>query len=121
MSVAIGEKPTTEIENASTGDVISATKTHGTENFGVFGKPNAIVRPVRRNEISEEMSQVQLQLETMAEQQWQQQIQSQRHYHHQQQIRHNTENQIGNFNQELDFKLKTLQKNKKHSSKNVIF
>lgn len=117
MSIITKDKPATVIEN-------SATPTHGTENFGVFGKPNAIVRPVRRHETSEEMSQIQLQTETLAEQQWLQQYQSQQHqqhHQHQHQIQRHTENQIDYFNQELDFKLKTLQKYKNHSSKNVFF
>lgn len=85
--------------------------------FGGYGKPNAIVRPVRRNELNDEMIQSSLQpsqpLPTTT-----------------QMNNGNTRNDDPkkiqrdvefSFTKELDFKLKHLQRDKKASSKNVNF
>lgn len=73
------------------------------ESFGTFGKPNAIVRPVRRLESTEESITGQMTVGAIDAKE-----------------AVNTFNEMDSFTKQLDMKLKNLQPDKKNSSKNVI-
>lgn len=128
MSIMARDKPTAIIESSTIADAVSfTTPSYAAENFGVFGKPNAIVRPVRRNESIEEMppnhnqhTVHQQHIDDLQRQQNQQQQQRSLPLHNRSEtVKKVIRVEIDSFTQELDFKLKTLQKHKKHSSKNV--
>lgn len=77
------------------------------DNFGMFGKPNAIVRPIRRLEPTEDTRMGQDDATRSFTNQPNEQTKL-------------ASFEMGRFAKELDFKLKNLQSDKKLSSKNVI-
>lgn len=116
MPLVPSDSSTTAVTNSNT---VPVTILNVSDQFGSYGKPNAIVRPVRRIESLDEMIQppasslppsTQMNNATLAR--------NDRHESDSKKIQREVD---FFFTKELDFKLKHLQRDKKASSKNVNF
>lgn len=112
MSLMPTETSTTEIAAVDTNSTApTVTVVNVADNFGTFhGKPNAIVRPVRRYESIDEMFQPLENGQQLNEHQAPTAVQI---------ASKKIQHEIDIFSKELDLKLKHLQKDKRISSKNV--
>lgn len=120
MTLVPSESPTTETATLgeTNSNAVPSTILNVSDQFGSYGKPNAIVRPVRRNDLNDQMIQSMLQPPTL----------SLPSTHMNNGNVRNNESKTGilrdvefSFTKELDIKLKHLQTDKKASSKNVNF
>lgn len=100
--------PITKFSGGS--DAIFAVVPINTDNYGTYGKPNAIVRPVRRNEPTEMTLPQANEVNIPASNQSTPKVIVPAKY---------KKHEIDTFTKELDNKLRHLQKDKKTSSKNV--
>lgn len=114
MTLVPTDSPTTA---AATLAEPSSKQFNLSEQFGSYGKPNAIVRPVRRNESNDEMIQSSLQPPTLSLPPTHMNNANAPNIDSKKLQREDD----FSFVKELDFKLKHLQWDKKASSKNVNF
>lgn len=121
MTLVPSDSPTTAVAatlpETNSNAVQSAQLNLVSDQFGSYGKPNAIVRPVRRNDLNDQMIQSSSQpppplLPTT------QMNNGNARNDESKKIQRDVE---FSFTKELDFQLKHLQRDKKASSKNVNF